>query len=251
MSAIASNSGASNSRIAKTLLSKIGRGADALRGAHRWLLAFGVMAAASAAPAAAMDFRLEGVAAGAGCRGGHCPQVIVAEGQITNSTPGEFLEFLRENAVNHDLRTVIFLNSQGGYVVASMELGQMFRRIGAATVVARLGSSSGRGRFLTASCLSACVYAFMGGKKRVAPPGSALGIHRMFANQSEGGGFFGGGAVHRMYDNGTMARLLIRYSSRMGVSGEVIRSAEHFPSQGIHLVTSGEMARWNLASRVF
>jgi len=74
----------------------------------------------------------------------------LSRGQITNSTPGEFLEFLRENVVNNDLRTVVFLNSQGGYVVASMELGQMFRRIGAATVVARLGSS-GQGRFLTAS----------------------------------------------------------------------------------------------------
>ena len=221
-----------------------------LRSAGRWLAAFCLMAAASIAPAAAMDFRLEGVAQGGGCRAGRCPQVIVAEGQITNSTPGEFLEFLRENVVNNDLRTVVFLNSQGGYVVASMELGQMFRRIGAATVVARLGSSPQGGRFLSANCLSACVYAFMGGRKRVSPPGSALGIHRMFANMSEGG-FFGGGTVRRVHDDGSMARLLINYSSRMGVSGELIRSAEHYPSQGIHLVTPGEMARWNLAGRVF
>jgi hypothetical protein len=210
------------------------------------LAAFSLILAA-AAPAAAMDFRLEGVPEGGGCRGGHCPQVIVAEGQITNSTPEEFKAFLRENRVNQDLRTVVFLNSQGGYVVASMELGQIFRRIGAATVVASVGSSGGRGRFLRAQCLSACVYAFMGGRKRVAPPGSVLGIHQMFANMSDGS-FFGGSRVVR--DNGSMARLLMRYSSSMGVSGEVIRFAENIP-RGIHQVTPGEMARWNLAGRAF
>ena len=71
------------------------------------------------------------------------------------------------------MRTVVLLDSQGGYVIASMELGRVFRRIGAATVVAN-------------QCLSACVYAFMGGVKRVAPRGALLGIHRMFAEKSQG-----------------------------------------------------------------
>ncbi len=170
---------------------------------------------------------------------------IVAEGQITNSTPGEFLAFLRENAANRDLRTVVFLNSEGGYVIASMELGQIFRRIGAATVVARLAPSAGRGgRFLSAHCLSACVYAFMGGRKRVAPQGSALGIHRMFANQVTDAGIFGDGAVVRRYDNGSMAAHLMAYSVRMGVSRDLIRTAEHISSSTMHMVTSSEMSRW-------
>ena len=205
-------------------------------------LAVGALTAAT--QARAMTFRLESLGGGA--------KAIVAEGQITNSTPGEFMAFLRENGANRDLRTVVFLNSEGGYVVASMELGQIFRRIGAATVVARLAPSSGRGgRFLSANCLSACVYAFMGGRKRVAPQGSALGIHRMFANQVTDANMFGDGRVVRRYDNGSMAAHLMAYSSRMGVSRELIRAAEAFPSSSLHLVTSSEMSRWNLASRVF
>ncbi len=90
----------------------------------------------------------------------------------------------------------------------------------------------------------------MGGKKRVAPPGSALGIHRMFANQVHEG-FFGDLTVRRLYDNGVMAKMLMKYSSRMGVSRDLIRTAEHISSQSIHLVTPGEMARWHLASRGF
>jgi hypothetical protein len=201
-----------------------------------------------------MTFRLEAMSLGGPC-GARCPQVIVADGQISNSTPDEFLEFLRENAARHDLRTVVFLNSDGGYVVASMELGQIFRRIGAATVVARFGSSpraSRRGsRFMTAHCLSACVYAFMGGVKRVAPPGSVLGIHRMFANQARGRGILGDGTTERVYDNGSMAGLLANYSSRMGVSRDLIRYAEHISSQNIHVITPAELARWSLASRGF
>lgn len=209
------------------------------------LAAAGVLALLSVFSARAMDFRLAPL--GLACGGG-CPQIIVADGQIANSTPDEFLKFLRANVGNHDLRTVVLLNSQGGYVVAAMELGQIFRRIGAATVVARPGE--GRARFLTGSCLSACVYAFMGGRKRVAPPGSALGIHRMFANE-ERDEAFGESTTVRVYDNGSLARLLMRYSARMGVSAEVIRFAEHVSSGRIHIVTSAEMSRWRLAGRAF
>jgi hypothetical protein len=199
--------------------------------------AFGVLvylASGLIGGASAMEFSLQSVGDGAGC-GFHCPRVIVAQGQITNSTPDEFLEFLRENGGNRDLRTVVLLNSQGGYVVASMELGQMFRRIGAATVVGR-------------QCLSACVYAFMGGVKRIVPRGASLGIHRMFANTSDYG------AMRRsrlVYDDGSMAGMLMRYSARMGVSRDVIRSAERVSSQSIHVVTGDEMARWRLAGRGF
>ena len=103
---------------------------------------------------------------------------------------------------------------------------------------------SNRGeRFLSANCLSACVYAFMGGRKRVAPQGSALGIHRMFANQEQGGWLQS--RTVRRYDNGTMAAYLEAYSAHMGVSRDLIRTAEHISSSQIHLVTSAEMARWN------
>jgi hypothetical protein len=198
----------------------------------RSLIAAVVLFALPPSGARAMDFRLETLADGR-CRA-HCPRVIVAEGQISNSTPNEFVDFLRENVGDRDMRTVVLLNSQGGYVVASMELGRIFRRIGAATVVSR-------------QCLSACVYAFMGGVKRVAPRGAHLGIHRMFANSSES--MFE--ESHRVYDDGSLAAMLMRYSAGMGVSRDLIRYAERISSGSIHFVTPAEMARWRLASRSF
>lgn len=179
-------------------------------------------------PARAMEFSLQSVHDGH-C-GAHCPRVILAEGQIENSTPDEFLNFLRENSNNSDLHVVVLLNSSGGYVVAATELGQIFRRVGAATVVAR-------------QCLSACVYAFMGGVKRVAPRGTQLGIHRMYANADEPGS--------KVYDDGSMQRMLIRYAQSMGVSSDLIRFAEKISSNRLHMVSPGEMAKWRLASRHF
>jgi hypothetical protein len=91
----------------------------------------------------------------------------------------------------------------------------------------------------------------MGGRKRVAPQGSALGIHRMFANEEVRDDWMGDSTVVRRYDDGAMAAQLKAYTARMGVSREVISAAEHISSSRLHLVTSSEMARWNLASRIF
>ena len=68
-----------------------------------------------------------------------------------------------------------------------MQLGMVFRKIGAAVIVAR-GASAMRRRdesaWPPALCMSACVYAFFGGKKRVVPAVSQLGIHRMVINEA-------------------------------------------------------------------
>ena len=47
--------------------------------------------------------------------------------------------------------------------------------------------------------------------------------------------------MRRVYDDGSMAAMLMRYSSRMGVSRDLIRYAEHISSQTIHFVTP---AKW-------
>ena len=110
--------------------------------------------------------------------------VIAATGEITDETPRQFLEFVQENVNQARLHAVVFLNSPGGKVAASMELGREFRRLGAAAIVARFDpNAGGRGvsSFVGARCLSACVYALIGAKKRVIPPESLVGIHRMFA----------------------------------------------------------------------
>jgi hypothetical protein len=126
-----------------------------------------------------------------------------------------------------------------------MELGKIFRHVGAAVVVAQPGGS---GTQAGGRCFSACVYALMGGRKRVIPPESQAGIHRMVAY---GGGydsqFSNGGSTMRL-DNGTVAAVLSRYSAAMGVNPAIISLAEHIPPGALHVLSRAEIARWNLAA---
>lgn len=198
-----------------------------------------------------MSFQLVSVSRSAGC-GSECPSVITAQGQITDSTPSEFLSFVQDNVGHADLHAVVFLDSPGGKVVAAMELGRIWRRLGVAAVVGRADpSSSSASQFLAGRCLSACVYALIGAKKRVVPAGSMVGIHRMFFYDGESGLWGDGSAGRRHYDDGGMKALLSHYTSRMGVSPELIAIAERISSDNLHILSRAEIARYHLATAKF
>ena len=205
----------------------------------------------STAARAEMTFRLTPVVDAARC-GARCPLAIVADGEIVDSTPDSFLAFVQSNAGAGDVRSIVLLNSPGGKVVASMELGRVFRKVGAATIVARaVSDDAGQGRLASGRCFSACVYALMGGRKRVVPAQSVVGIHRMFAVEGGADPAGGGGARGRRFDDGGMRGVLARYSTAMGVSRDLINVAEQTPTDSIHVLSAQEVARWRLGSSRF
>jgi hypothetical protein len=208
--------------------------------------------AAFALPARAdapMTFRLLPLEDSSRCRT-QCAQAIVADGEITNSTPQEFLSFVASN-VQGNVRSVVFLNSPGGRVVASMELGQLFRKLGVAAIVAQAGQTYGGSVLAAGHCYSACVYALMGGRKRVIPPQSKVGVHRMFQYEAALDPSRGIATLYRTHDSGRMRAMLSRYSKQMGVNSGVIDSAERTSSDSIHMLSNGEIARWRLGQPKF
>lgn len=179
-------------------------------------------------------------------RGRSCPAIITAVGRITERTPQMFLDFLEQHG-GRNLHAVVFLDSPGGGVMASMEFGALLRQVGAAAVVARvMVDSRGEPVIVNAQCFSACVYALIGARKRVIPRESEVGIHRMFLSvdgvdpateevlRSQHGG------------NSDMEAFLSRYTSKMGVSPALIARAEHTPSQSLYILSRADIRRWHL-----
>jgi hypothetical protein len=176
--------------------------------------------------------------------------VIAAQGEIGPETPDAFVAFVRENARGGNLHGIVLLDSPGGKVVASMELGQAIRKLGMAVIVARPAADQSRTMALVSGrCYSACVYALMGGRRRVIPPQSSVGIHRMF-NYSTSFDIAEGGLVReRNYDDGGMLQTLSRYAAMMGVSTELVKLAERTSPDKLYMLTGADIARWRLGSR--
>ncbi len=207
---------------------------------------------AGGATAAEMTFSLVPMNDPATC-GKKCVQVISAEGEIGTATPDRFVDFVRRNIRDKSVRSVVFIHSPGGRVVASMELGMALRKLGAATVVARIiPPEPGSGKaawFASARCYSACVYAMMGGKKRVVPPQSAVGIHRMF--MYERAMDESGQSLSRVYADDDLVGNLSRYVRMMGISNDLVKTAERTSPDRIHLVSPRELRAWRLGSTKF
>ena len=214
---------------------------------------FAALAWALSAPLAPVAARAEGEMTFRAVRlgeartcGADCPVVIAATGQITQSTPERFLAFVESHSKG-DLHAVVFLDSPGGRVVASMEFGTLLRKIGAAAVVARVYPDGQGGSIMTqAQCFSACVYALMGAKKRVIPTGSQIGIHRMFVYEDSADASGTTILRHRRFDDGNMRAFLEDYSSEMGISPSLIAAAETVPSTQLKILTRDEIRRWHL-----
>ena len=215
------------------------------------LAAIFMISSGVAVSAAPMTFKLVDFGDKSACAGG-CPQVIAADGEINSRTPQAFADFVGRHIGSGRLHSIVLLNSQGGQVVAAMELGQAFRRIGAAAVVARVGEGgSGRGgHVLSGRCYSACVYALMGAKKRVSPPQSRVGIHRMFMYEAERRPDTQSN-VTRIFATEPLVARLGEYAQMMGVSNELVWKAETVDPDRIHIISAKEMRRWKLASPNF
>jgi hypothetical protein len=201
-----------------------------------------------ATAATAMSFEL--VTLGDGRCGANCPRVISAQGEIGDETPDALLGFLGDHLRGGGVRSTMLLDSPGGKVVASMEFGQTLRRLGMAVIVARpTTETASTGDLAAGQCYSACVYALMGGRKRVIPPQSRIGIHRMYAYTSNFSLPDMGMVSERNLDDGWMRDMLARYSKSMGVSVDLVNLAERTSPDQLHILSAAEIARWRLGSR--
>jgi hypothetical protein len=90
----------------------------------------------------------------------------------------------------------------------------------------------------------------MGGVRRIVPPQSSVGIHRMHLDQ-RGPASRRGGGIQRVYGTPQWVQRLTAYTMQMGISRDLIATAETIAPERIKVLTSEEMKRWKLADSVY
>ncbi len=84
------------------------------------------------------------------------------------------------------------------------------------------------------------------------PPQSLVGIHRMALYEAfHDPDAADGQSVARVFAKPGLVRTLAHYADQMGVSGDLVRTAEEISPEQIHIVSPQELRKWRLGSPKF
>jgi hypothetical protein len=189
-----------------------------------------------------------------------CSEWIAAEGMIDPDAAQRFRDFLG-TLPRHDLP--VFLNSIGGIAGQGIVLGAMLREQRMTVGVGRTipegcrqaaasddacrsvvqGKREHRARLATegARCISACVYALVGGSVRQVARDAQIGIHSVRLPRSPSQEWTPG--VNDVHN------LLKRYMVEMGVDPGLTDAAAKVSADGVRYLSRDEIARFGLETR--
>lgn len=160
------------------------------------------------------------------CRGS-CAAEIAADGMIALESAGAFRAIAATLAPNP---IVVRLASPGGNLVGSLQLGQAFREFNSTVIV-------GKG----ARCVSACVYAFLGGAARRVIDGR-IGVHRFRPEGEESDRDFPNVLVQRATE------VLTEYVTHMGADPELIKLAMGVSPPAVHFLDAAELRSYRVVN---
>lgn len=122
------------------------------------------------------------------CPGSGCFSMILAEGIIQLDTVIKFKEFLKNSEDELGKPSVCF-NSLGGNLEGGIALGREIRKQGLDTCVLNYYTETEPDGDViihaeNSVCLSACVFAFLGGVSREIEPNAKIGVHQISGQES-------------------------------------------------------------------
>lgn len=179
---------------------------------------------------------------------------ISAIGIITKNTPREFLEFVKE--LNYS--PTIYFASNGGNLIAGLELGEIIRDKGYSTNIGYTKTTSneefGADRYkalvFDGSCLSACAYAYLGGVRRDIYEKSKYGLHQHYdQNSLENFDTKTASQLDRTFDQ-IVTGLILEYAIKMDINPKVVSTASLQTPDGIHYLSKKEMVNWNVINSI-
>ncbi len=168
-----------------------------------------------------------------------CQSVIVATGEIELSSGEAFVRFIKEKVLGQKVASLIMMSSPGGNVVGSLKLGIAVRQLGFSIIVGQVRG----GEFLTARCYSACAYTLAGGRSRIVPEGSEVGVHKAWTATTGQADRVGGGTIDAQVKTEGFTPVLARYLQMMGVSGQLMALADGTPSTSIRVLSRAELSK--------
>lgn len=167
-----------------------------------------------------------------------CEERVLAEGVITSKTPQRFRNFM---ATDGGRVRMISFNSNGGDLIAAMQLGEEIRKRKLDSyqtrqhtqVIYQNGRPTLDERIIVtdAVCASACFLAFLGGTARVIEPDALLGVHQFYGSRLD----LGQSATQ------TLSVIVSDYIESMGVSRQVLDIASLVPPDRMHWLTEQEL----------
>jgi hypothetical protein len=180
--------------------------------------------------------------------GKSCRVWISAVGPITDKTPRDFAAFAADRDVHG---AVMALDSEGGSVVDTLELGRQLRRLDITTTVGKtVTGTGGRGRTTispSASCESMCAFVLLAGTHRYVPPEARVLVHQIWLarkrERPEAASYAADEIVLVERDIGSLAR----YTIEMGGNIELLETALKVPPwQPLYRLSRDEVQRMGL-----
>ena len=163
---------------------------------------------------------------------------VLASGSVDKTTVAAFLSFIRAQHIAPG--ALVVLDSEGGYLLQGIRLGEEIRRAGFATAVNRYDAAAQA--FATADCASACVFAFLGGVRRDVAPGSRVGVHQIYGNVQARDGVSVG-------DVQLLTSLTTMHIDNMGGGIGILIEALRTPPETVHWFSGAELSRLAVVTR--
>jgi hypothetical protein len=173
---------------------------------------------------------------------GGTPGWIVADGDVTVDTAKIFRNFIATKGTL-DSRQTVLLNSPGGSLFGGIALGEAIRDMGLGTRIGRSIPDQRHRSFeneVAGECLSACAFAFLGGKWRTAAD-RTLGVHQHYTSEmlsERSAKRFTSGDISAQQ---VIAGVLADYVVRMGVDARLLTKAAMTEPRSMYLFTTKEM----------
>jgi hypothetical protein len=135
-------------------------------------------------------------------------------------------------ALHREVDFHVDVDSQGGEIFATLEIGRIMRAEGASIAV-------GKG----ASCISACVFLLMGAIERNISGDARVGIHRPSLRAPQEGGPRQGNEDEIVDE---LSEQLVLYAQQMHVPRKIIDTLMLVPPDRIELLSASELATYGM-----